>query len=70
MKRLIYNTKIIDEYLNKNNLTKKEFCKICNVSENVLRSIYKGKNVKINNFFKIFRQLGMPQDFIIALIKK
>ena len=42
-----FNTKLIDDYINENNLTKTEFCKKCGISKYHLAQIYK-YNYNIN----------------------
>lgn len=41
--KLKFKTKIIDEYISKHKITKKQFCNICNISYSALHSIYQQK---------------------------
>ena len=58
MKQL-YNTFFIDVYLEKNKITKNEFCSRCGISLRTLRNIYNQKNmsslylIKVVNVLKI-----------------
>ncbi|MBR2614855.1 MAG: helix-turn-helix transcriptional regulator [Clostridia bacterium] len=51
------NTKPILNYLEKNNLSKTDFCKKCNISLQTLNNILTGKNFKFKTLFKIARQI-------------
>ena len=54
-----FNTEIIEEY-NKNNLRKKQFCKLCKIDCYVLDKILDGKvNIKINYLFKIAEKINI-----------
>lgn len=65
MKKIMnYNTKLIDRYLEENHLTKKEFCKKCGISLYTLDSFYKSRDIDIIQFFRVFKVLGKPKDFI------
>ena len=53
MKKLI-KTELIMNYIKNNNLTKKEFCKQCNISIYILNKILNYKtNIRITAFIKI-----------------
>ena len=52
-----YNIKLIDDYLKKNNLTKKEFCKRCNFSEYILNNFYKGKSIRLSHIFSVLVEI-------------
>ena len=47
------NTKPILNYLEKNNLSKTDFCKKCNISLQTLNNILTGKNFKFKTLFKL-----------------
>lgn len=68
MKNLIINSNIIYDYLRKNNLSVKKFCKICNISyyqfhkmltnisgvySNVLFNVCKTMNIKLKDLISI-----------------
>ena len=54
MDKVTINTQIIDKFIKENSLTKKEFCKMCDISLSTLYNIYDGKcNLRINKVFNI-----------------
>ena len=56
----IIKTNLIEEYITKNNLSKIEFCKRCNISYSVLKKILKNKkNFRINSLFKIAKEIDI-----------
>ena len=38
------NTKLIDNFLKENNLSKTQFCKLCNISLQTLKNVYLSNN--------------------------
>lgn len=63
-----FNTKIIEEYLLNNNMSKKQFCKLCKINSCVLDKIADGNyNIKIDTLFKIINILNIE---IHELFKK
>ena len=54
------NTEKIEKYLKDNKLTKKEFCKKCNISVSTLNRMYKSDNIRVINIFKVAK--GMEVD--------
>lgn len=54
------NVKIITDYISANCLTKKKFCKKCNISVSTLYSILKEKNVDVLSVFKIAKAINVP----------
>ena len=49
---------LIEKFIKKNKLTKKEFCNICKISEGTLNKILKNNsNFKITAVFKVARVL-------------
>ena len=54
------NTKLIEDYIKDNNLSKKEFCKICGISQQILRKILRNQqNFYITALFKVARTLKL-----------
>lgn len=51
----LINTKIIENYIKENNLSKAKFCKICNISPSTFNKIMNNGNFKLNALFKIAR---------------
>lgn len=52
------NTKLIENYMYDNNLSKKEFCKLCELSQAILRKILRNqKNYRITALFKVAKLL-------------
>ena len=50
------NTKLIDDYIKDNNLSKKEFCKLCGISQQILRKILRNQqNFYMTALFKVAR---------------
>ena len=55
-----FNTEIIEEYIIKNSLSKKQFCKLCKIDCYVLDKILDGKaNFKIHYLFKIAEKINI-----------
>ena len=52
-----YNYKLINEYLKKNNLTKKAFCKRCKFSLFILNNFYKCKSIKLTHIIAVISQI-------------
>ena len=51
-----FNTELIKNYMRENNLSKKSFCKVCNISPLTLNKILNQKtNIRILAIFKIAR---------------
>jgi len=54
MDKVTINTHIIDKFIKEHSLTKKEFCKMCDISLSTRYNIYDGKcNLRINKVFNI-----------------
>ncbi len=57
----LINVGLISEYMSKNNLTKKEFCKKCGISLYLLNKIFnQQENANIVALFKIARIMNLP----------
>ena len=55
-----FNTEIIEEYIIKNSLSKKQFCKLCKIDYCVLDKILDGNaNFKIHYLFKIAEKINI-----------
>ena len=54
------NTQIIIEYIENNNLTKKEFCQQCKISISTFYKIINGKNFNLISLFKIAKIIEVP----------
>ncbi len=50
----------ITEYIKENGLTKKEFCKQCNISPSALYRITHGKNFNLISLFRIAKRMNVP----------
>ncbi len=61
----IVNTKLISDYIKNNNLTKKEFCKQCNISKSTFYKIMAGKNYYLIALFKIAKKMGVKIHYLI-----
>ena len=71
MKKLRYNTQYIDCYIQLSKITKKQFAKLCKIDFNVLRDIYKQKNMAAYHIINIVKTLKISADtFIFFNIKK
>ena len=55
-----FNIDLIENYIKKHNLSKKEFCRLCGISCFVLQKIFKQQNnINIIALFKIAKVLGI-----------
>ena len=52
-----YNLDLIENFLKENNLSKKEFAKMCGLSVKTVDRIYAGKNIKMATLIKIAKVL-------------
>ena len=58
------NINLIFEYLNKNNLTKTEFCRQCKISRSTFYKIINGKDFQIIALFKMAKVMNIkPYQF-------
>lgn len=64
MKNLI-NTKIIEDYLNSQGLSKTAFCKKCKISISTYNKIFAGKNCKLTVLIKITREINIKLHQIL-----
>lgn len=56
----IINTDLVINYIKKEKLTKRGFCKRCGISENSLRKVLNEQtNVFLSTIFKIIRELNI-----------
>ena len=64
-----FNIKLIEDYIQNNKLSKKEFCKQCGIGEPILRKILKNQqNFRLSALFKIARELNINvQELFIRL---
>ncbi|MCI8412988.1 MAG: helix-turn-helix transcriptional regulator [Clostridia bacterium] len=53
------NFRIITDYITANHLTKKEFCKQCNVSISTFYRIAHGKNFDLHSLFKMAKRMNI-----------
>lgn len=60
--QIIIKTETVIDYINANNLTKKDFCKQCDISTAVLRKFLRNENVSITSLFKISKAIKIPID--------
>ena len=67
--KLRMNTQYIDFYLQKNNISKEEFCERCNITIKELNSVYNQKNVDIVLAIKIVEVLHITTDTFLFLEK-
>lgn len=56
----ILNLKLILDFIQSNNLTKKDFCKQCNIDFSTFYKIINGKNYKLLSLFKIANKIQVP----------
>ncbi len=62
-KELIMNTQYIDYYLQKNNLSKKDFAKKCGITLNELNEIYKqSSNINLSVVIQVVQTLKIKSD--------
>lgn len=47
------NTKIIENYLKENNISKTRFCKMCKISVKTLDKVFNGEDYNLRVLFKI-----------------
>lgn len=53
-------TELITNYIKQNGLTIKEFCKLCNISQNSYYRIMNGKtNIRILTFYRILVKINV-----------
>ena len=63
MEKLFYNTQYIDYYMQENNISKEEFCKLCNISEDILNNIYNHKSMILDKWlFRLLDVLNITAD--------
>lgn len=55
-------TEAVIDYINANNLTKKEFSKQCDISAATLRKFLHNESVSITSLFKISKAIKVPID--------
>ncbi len=62
-----FNLQMIKDYIINNNLTNREFCKRCNITEYIFTQIINGRtNIRITPILKILKVLKIKsQDIII-----
>ena len=54
------NTKLIEKYIEENNLSKRKFCQICKINPSTLKKIMTNDgNLRITALFKITRVLNV-----------
>ena len=53
------NINLIFEFLNKNRLTKTEFCRQCKISPSTFYRIIKGKDFRLDALFKIAKIMNL-----------
>ena len=53
------NVDLILDYISKNNLTKKEFCRQCKISTSTLYKIINGKDFRLNALVKMARIINI-----------
>ena len=69
--KLIYRYDLIDEFLLKNKITKKQFCEICKLSLKTLYKFYHGKLVHTENLLKIVDILNVRvSQFLVGCERK
>ncbi len=54
------NTKIIEQFMAENRLSKKEFCARCKISVATYYRIMQNKDVNLRSLFKIAKTMGVP----------
>ena len=65
-----FNIKLIEDYIQNNKLSKKEFCKQCCIGEPILRKILKNQqNFRLSALFKIARELNINVHELFIRIK-
>ena len=69
--KLIYRYELIDEFLLKNKLTKKQFCEMSKLSLKTLYKFYHGKVVLTENLLKIVDILNVKvSQFLVGCERK
>ncbi len=59
---------VINDYMKENRLTRKQFCKLCNLSENTFKSMMKKRlNLHLATIIKIATGTKMRIDHIICI---
>lgn len=56
----LINTRLINDYIKDNHLTKKEFCKTCKISVTTYYNIINGKDFNLLSLFRIAKTVGVP----------
>jgi len=61
-----FNTKLIDDYLEQHNITKKEFCKLCKISFLTLEKLYSNDlDLLASEFLRVIKVLGvLPSELL------
>ncbi len=54
------DVRIIINYIQNNNLTKKDFCLLCGISYSTLNRILNNKNFQLKALFRIARVIDIP----------
>lgn len=62
----LINIEMIETFRKNNNLTKKDFCKLCRISYSTYQKILKGKNFRLLALFKIARILKIDISQIFS----
>lgn len=65
----IINTKLILNYIKLNNLTKREFCKQCDINESTFYRIMKQKNTYIMPLVKIAKKINVKVRELLLVQK-
>lgn len=69
MNRTKINKEIILDYIEKNNLTKKEFCEKCGISQAVLKSFLENKQyIRLSGAYRLIRFLGIKFSDLITIV--
>ena len=55
----LVNVALITEYIKTNHLTKKEFCKQCEISTSTFYKIMEGKNFNLISLFRIAKRMNV-----------
>ena len=63
---MFYNFKLLSEFMDRNGMTEKEFCKYCRISMVMLKRIYENKRVKSETLYKIWEAtLICMEEFVV-----
>jgi len=68
--KITFNLNLLNNFMQQNNLSKKQFCKLCNISTYKLNKIFSHKtNIRLTNMLKLRDYTKIPLKELV-IIKK